>query len=522
MGNSQKAKRITRRGSRGRAGGREARQEARSQPSVPRVPYIQRQTGAYEILSEEGLCLIEQNADDILQEIGMEFHDDPEILEIFRRAGADVQGQRVRFEPGMCRQIIQATAPQEYTQHARNPDNTVRIGGRNTVLCPVFGAPFIHNLDEGRRYATLEDFHKLVKIHQSLPALHHSGGIVCEPVDVPVNKRHLDMLLGHIRYSDRGFFGALIGAERAEDSVAMAKILFGEDFVDQNCVLYAVSNTNAPLVLDSAMSGALKVYARNNQAVACTPWTLAGAMSPCTTAGTLAQVLAEALAVLSLTQLIRPGSPCLMGSFATPISMQSGAPTFGNPEGGKMVLAAGQLARRLGVPLHTVGALTSSKLPDGQALQESTDSLMMAFLAGANFINHACGWLEGGLCSGYEKSIIDADLCGKLVEFARGIDLSEEAQALDAIREVGPGDHFLGSAHTQRNFETAFYRSPLADANSFEQWQAEGGLDAAQRANKTWKDLLAAYEAPHIDPAILEALEDYVARRKASMPDLNY
>jgi len=328
--------------------------------------------------------------------------------------------------------------------------------------------------------------------------------------------------LGHFRYSDRGCFGSLIGEQRAQDSIAMAQILFGEDFVDQNCVLYSVANTNAPLVLDSAMSGALKTYARHNQAVACTPWTLAGAMSPCTVAGTLAQVLAEAMAVCALTQLIRPGTPCLMGSFATAISMQSGAPTFGNPEGGKMVLAAGQLARRLGVPFHTVGALSASKLPDAQAEQEATYGLIMSVLAGANFINHATGWLEGGLVTGYEKTMIDADLCGNLIDFCQGIDLSSEAQAMEAIVEIGPGNHFLSSKHTLRNFQSAFYQSQNADNNSFEQWSADGALDAAQRANKQWKEALQRYQEPMLDAAILEALEEFVAKRKASMPDRSY
>ena len=505
----------------GRSTQRRKKQSAKQQ-APERVPYIQRKIGTFDILNEEGLCLIEENADKILKEVGMEFRDDPEILELFRQAGADVQGERVRFESGMCRKIVQASAPNVYTQHARNPDNTVKIGGNNTVLSPVYGAPFVYDMDKGRRYATLEDFHDLVKLHQMLPSLHHSSGIVCEPVDVPVNKRHLDMLLGHILYSDRAFFGGLIGEQRAEDSVAMVKILFGEEFVDQNCCLYAVSNTNAPLVLDKDMSASLKVYARNNQAVACTPWTLAGAMSPCTEAGTLAQLLAEAQAVCALTQLIRPGTPCLMGSFATAISMQSGAPTFGNPEGGKMVLAAGQLARRLGVPFHTVGALTASKIPDAQSQQESAFGLTMALLAGANFINHACGWLEGGLCSGFEKSVIDADLCGKLISFAQGIDLSENAQALDAIFEVGPGEHFLSSAHTMANYKSAFYMSPIADNNSFEQWQMEGSINLTTKANRRYKQLLEEYRQPDIEPSIREELIAYVAKRKASMPDKSY
>lgn len=490
--------------------------------TIARAPYIKRKIATFDILSEEGLCLIEENADKILRDIGMEFHNDPEILEYFRDAGADIEDERVRFEPGMCRQIIQASAPRQYTQHARNPENNVEIGGDNTVLSPVYGPPFVHDIDNGRRYATLADFSNLNRIHQMLPQLHHCGGIVCEPVDLPVNKRHLDMMLSHITYGDRALFGALIGSERAEDSVAMVKILFGDEFVDQNTVLYGVSNTNAPLVMDDAMSGSLKVYARNNQAVACTPWMITGAMSPCTEAGTLAQLLAEALASCALTQLIRPGAPCLMGSFATAMSMQSGAPTFGMPEAAKTVLAAGQLARRLGVPFHTVGSLTSSKVPDSQAQQEGTMSLIMAVLAGANFINHATGWLEGGLCTGFEKTIIDADLCGKLIEFCKGIDLSENAQAMDAIAEVGPGSHFLASAHTLSNFESAYYNSTSGDANSFEQWQSEGSQGTAQRANKIWKGLLAEYQQPAIDAARLEALQEYVERRKAEMPDQSY
>lgn len=504
-----------------RSRGRAARLVQRG-AQEPRRPYISRRIGTFNILDEEGLSLIEANADRLLKEVGMEFHDDPEILDLFRTAGADVKGTRVRFEPGMCRKLVQATAPRQFKQHARNPTNTVVIGGDNTVLCPSWGPPFVHDLDRGRRYATLNDFRDLVRIHQMIPYLHHSGGVVCEPVDLPANKRHLDMLYTHVRYSDRPFMGAFIGSMRAQDAVNIAKIVFGEAFVAENAVLYNVSNTNAPLVLDANMSGSLKVYARNNQPVACTPWTLAGAMSPCTVAGTLAQVLAEALACLALVQLINPGAPCLMGSFASTISMQSGAPTFGTPEAAKMVLAAGQLARRVGVPFHTVGTLSASKLPDAQAEQEGTWGLLMSLLAGANVVNHATGWLEGGLVTGFEKTIIDADLCGKVMSLFEGIDLSENAQAMDAIEEVGPGSHFLGSAHTQSNFLSAFYRSTISDNNSFEQWNSEGGLDAAQRANRQWKKLLSDYADPGLDPAIDEELRAFIARRKESMPDQDY
>ncbi|MGC6485867.1 MAG: trimethylamine methyltransferase family protein [Candidatus Puniceispirillales bacterium] len=490
--------------------------------SQRRTPFINRQIGPLPVLSEEGLGIIENNADRILAETGMEFRDDPEILAIFRDAGCDVEGERVRFEPGFCRKVITATAPAQFLQHARNPANTVQIGGAASVLCPSWGPPFVHDELAGRRYASHADFINLVKLHQMIPWLHHSGGVVCEPVDLPANKRHLDMLYAHIRWSDRPFMGAFIGAERAGHAIAMARLLFGEDFVAENPVLYCVANTNAPLVMDSHMSGSLKTYARAGQPVACTPWTLTGAMSPSTTAGTLAQVLAEAMAGLCLVQLINPGAPCLMGSFASTMSMQSGAPTFGSPEAGQMVLAAGQLARRLGVPLHTVGTLSSSKCADAQSQQEATWGLLMALFAGANLINHATGWLEGGLVTSFEKTMIDADLCGKVGRFFDGIDLSENAQAMEAIAATGPGQHFLGSEHTQMNFLSAMFRPDLPDNNSFEQWSADGGLTMTERATTLWQERLAAYEDPGLDPAIDESLVEYMTCKKAEVPDADY
>ncbi len=487
-----------------------------------RAPYVTRNIGPLPVLSLEGLELIEANADRILQDTGMEFQDDPEILELFGAAGCDVRGTRVRFAPGFCRKTIQATTPPDYRQHARNAANTVHVGGRSTVLCPSWGPPFVRDLDRGRRYATYEDFVTLVKLHQTIPWLHHSGGVVCEPVDLPASTRHLDMLYAHFRWSDRPVMGAFIGAERAGHAIDMAKIVFEMSDLAEQPVLYGVSNTNAPLVLDAKMSGALKTYARAGQPVAVTPWVLTGAMSPCTVAGTLAQVLAEAMAGLALVQLIRPGAPGLMGTFASTMSMQSGAPTFGTPEAGQMVLAAGQLARRLGVPFHTVGTLSASKVPDAQSQQEATWGLMMAMFAGAHMINHATGWLEGGLVTGFEKTMIDADLCGKLQRFFEGIDLSENAQAMDAIAQTGPGQHFLGSAHTQANFLTALFRPETPDNTSYEQWEAAGGMDTAQRANALWKAHLDAYEDPGLDPAIDEALRDYVARTKAAIGEEAY
>ena len=491
-------------------------------PSALRAPFIDRKIGPLPVLSEEGLSLIENNADQILEEVGMEFRDAPNVLKVFRDAGCDVDGERVRFARGFCRKTITSSAPSEFTQLARNPDHSVKIGGNASILCPSWGPPFVHDEDRGRRYATFQDFTDLVKLHHTIPYLHHSGGVVCEPVDLPANKRHLDMLYAHIRWSDRAFMGAFIGAERAGHAIDMARILFGDDVVENNPVLYCVSNTNAPLVMDAHMSQALITYAKAGQPVACTPWTLTGAMSPTTIAGTLAQVLAEAMASMTLVQLVNPGAPCLMGSFASTMSMQSGAPTFGTPEAGQMVLAAGQLARRLGVPLHTVGTLSASKSADAQSQQEGTWGLIMSLFAGANLINHATGWLEGGLVTSYEKTVMDADLCGKICRFFDGIDLSENAQAMDAIAATGPGQHFLGSEHTQMNFFSALFRPELADNNSFEQWSADGSLTMTDRANASWKDRLENYEDPGLDPEIDDALQDYIRTRKDEMPDANY
>jgi trimethylamine--corrinoid protein Co-methyltransferase len=497
-----------------RTGGRAQRRQDRQGTPPPRLTYIQRQVGTYRLLDDEGLSLIEANAETILAEIGMEFRDDPEVLEIFRDAGADVKGERVRFEPGMCRAIIQKSAPRQFRQHARNPEMSVEIGGDNTLFCPSFGPPFVHDLEGGRRYATLEDFRNFTKLHHMLASVHHSGGVVCEPVDVAVPVRHLDMIYTHLRLNDKPFMGAVTAPERALDTVEMAKIVFGRDFVEENCCLYSVSNVNAPLVLDATMLGALKVYARHNQAVVVSPFILAGAMSPVTVAGTLAQLFAEVLAGLALVQLIRPGAPAVFGTFASPISMQTGAPTFGTPEGMQIQFCAAALARRLGVPFHSVGALTASKVPDAQAAYESAMQLQAAVLAGVNFIIHATGCLEGLLTMGYEKTVMDADICGALQAFSKGVDLSVNAQALDALREVGPGAHFLGCEHTQRNFETAFYRSPLADNKSFEQWSDEGAVWHHDRAAKLWRQMLKDYEKPPMDEAVDEALLAYMAKRR--------
>lgn len=505
-------------GRRGRGGGGAARRAERTAVSVETAHYIQRNIPNFEVLNEEALAVIEYNAETILEEIGVNFVENPAALDRWRAAGADVRGERVRIPRGLARTLC-ATAPRSFTQHARNPDRNVEIGGRNLVLSPVYGPPFVHDAERGRRYATIEDFQNFVKLGYMSKWLHHSGGTVCEPTDVPVNKRHLDMLLAHMTLSDKPYMGSVTEPGRAADSVAMSKILFGSDFVDRNTVMTSLININSPLTFDGIMMGALEVYAAANQAAIISPFIVGGAMAPVTVAGTLTQVQAEVLAGVAYSQLIRPGAPVIYGAFVTSIDMNSGAPTFGTPEAALITYGAGQLARRLGLPYRSGGSFCGSKLPDAQAAYETANTLNVALLAGVNFMLHACGWLEGGLVSSYEKFVMDADQLGALHGLARGIAMDENGQGMDAIREVGPGGHYLGCAHTQANFKTAFWRSDLLDYKPYETWAEEGARDTMQLAGLRVKKQLADYQQPALDEGVREALDDFVARRKAEMPD---
>lgn len=501
-----------------RSGGRSGRQAVRAAHAIEAVPFLTRTIKPYELVSDEGLSIIEHNADTILHEVGVEIRDYPSALKVFAEGGADVVGTRVRFPRGMARQLVMATAPASYIQHGRNPARNVQVGGDATVFAPNYGSPFVRDLDNGRRYATIEDFQNFVKLAYLSPYLHHSGGTVCEPVNIPVSKRHLDMVYAHLRYSDKPFMGSVTAGTRAQDSVDLARIGFGGDLGNRT-VMTSLINASSPLVWDASMLAAMEVYARNNQACIVTPFILAGAMAPTTSAGVAAQTLAEALAGMAFTQLIRPGAPVIFGSFASSMSMQTGAPTFGTPEPSLVLYACAALARRLNVPFRSGGSLTASKVADAQAAYESASTLLPTVMAGVHFVLHAAGWLEGGLSIGYEKFILDTDQLGMMATFVKGLDLSDNGQALDAIRENPPGNHFLGTAHTLANFETAFYRSDTADNSSFEQWTEDGSLDAAQRANRMWKKQLADYEAPALDSAIDEELQEFMARRKLELPD---
>jgi len=502
-------------------GTRQRRRERSERSSLAGPAYLTRRIPTYALLQEEELQRIEAAADRILAEIGMDIRGDAEALELFRRAGAQIEGERIRFEPGLVQDLCRS-APRQFRQHARNPTRSVEIGGEHIVLAPAYGSPFVHDREAGRRYGTLGDFENFVKLAYLSPELHHSGGTVCEPVDVAVNKRHLDMVYAHLRWSDKALMGSVTAPERAEDSIAMCRIVFGDAFVDANCVILGNINVNSPLVYDQTMTRSLRAYAAANQAAVVVPFILGGAMGPVTTAGAIAQAHAETLVGVALTQLQRKGAPVIYGNFLSSMALRSGAPTFGTPEPALGSLVVGQLARRAGLPLRCSGAFTSSKIPDGQAMLESAVSMQAAILCGANFILHSAGWLEGGLAMGYEKFVMDADLCGALQVYVQGLPIGDEDLALDAFREVGPGNHFFGCAHTMRHYESAFWDSAIADNNSFEQWRDAGGKAADERAHARWQAMLASYQPPPIDPGIDEALRDFVAKRKAADADRWY
>ncbi|TCP60556.1 trimethylamine--corrinoid protein Co-methyltransferase [Rhodovulum bhavnagarense] len=504
-----------------RGGGGAARRAARGAAGVECARFIERNIPDFDLLNAEALEIIEQNAEIVLEEIGVTFAENPDALTRWREAGADVQGERVRLPRGLARTLC-ATAPARFTQHARNPARNVDIGGRSLVLAPVYGPPFVRDLDGGRRYGTIEDFRRFVRLGYMSKWLHHSGGTVCEPTDVPVAKRHLDMLLAHMTLTDKPFMGSVTEPSRARDSIEMCEILFGRDFVAGNTVMTSLININSPLTFDATMMGALEVYAATNQACIVSPFIVGGAMAPVSVAGTLTQVLAEVMAGVAYSQLVRPGAPVIFGAFVTSIDMNSGAPTFGTPEASQILYGAGQLARRLGLPFRSGGGLCGSKLPDAQSAYETTHTLNAALLGGVNFMLHACGWLEGGLVASYEKFVMDADQLGALHKLAAGVATDPEAQAMDALREVGPGGHFLGCAHTQANFRDAFWRSELLDYKPFETWDEEGARDTSMLAADRVRALLARYEAPAIDPGLKEALEEFVSRRKAELPDSAY
>ncbi|NCX84084.1 MAG: trimethylamine methyltransferase [Rhodobacteraceae bacterium] len=497
---------------------RRSRKDRRSTETVGGAipsPHIQRSVPHFDVLDEAPLQQLDQQVDWLIENIGVAFRDDPVALDIWRAAGVMPTGEHgdlIRADAQWIRELV-AKAPSQFTQISRNPARNVTIGGNHQVFAPIYGAPFVRDLEKGRRYAAFDDYEKLLKLVYMHPNLHHGGLVICEPTDIPVSKRHLDMVYAQMTLSDKPHLGAITEKSRAQDSVDMVEIMFGADAMEEHVCIMANVNTNSPLLVDRVVSEAIQVYSSRGQAMVVTPFILTGAMGPVSTAASVAQAVAESMMCCAFAQLVRPGAPFVMGNFLSSMSLKSGAPTFGMPEPVLSNYVIGQMARRLGLPLRCGGSLTASKIEDAQAAYESADSMHSTMLAGSNYTLHAAGWLEGGLSTGFEKLIMDADRLGSL---------GPDAFARDAYEQVAPGGHFLGSDHTMRNYQTAFYEPKLSDSENVESWEEGGSKDMRKRAFERWNEMLKQYQPPALDAAKKEALTDYVVRRKSELPDAWY
>ncbi|MGN6549940.1 MAG: trimethylamine methyltransferase family protein [Pararhizobium sp.] len=468
------------------------------------------------VLSEEGLEAIHEASLTVLEEIGLDFLL-PEAREHLRRAGADVEegSLRVRFDRGLILEAI-ASAPSTFTLHARNPERNLRIGGNVLAFGAVASAPYCSDRDHGRRTGNQEDYRNLLKLAQSFDIVHFTGGYPVEPTDLHASIRHLDCLADLVKLTDKVFHAYSLGRERNLDGIEIARIGRGisREQMAAEPSLFTVINASSPLRYDAPMLQGVIEMSAMNQAVAITPFTLAGAMAPVSIAGALVQQNAEALAGIALTQIVRKGAPVIYGGFTSNVDMKSGAPAFGTPEYMKAVIAGGQLARRYRLPYRTSNTCAANTL-DAQAAYESMMSLWALTQGGGNLVMHAAGWMEGGLTASFEKFILDVDMLQMVAEFLKPLDTSPADLALDAIRDVGPGGHYFGTAHTLARYETAFYSPMLSDWRNFESWSQAGQPTTFDHANRIYKEVLAAYERPPLDTAIAEELDAFVARRKA-------
>jgi trimethylamine---corrinoid protein Co-methyltransferase len=472
----------------------------------------------FEVLSSDAIGTLERGWRRLLTDVGIAF-DHAEALELLRAAGQRIEGEVVFLDPDFVLEQV-ALAPAEFDLQARNPERSVRIGGDAMVFASVYGSPFVREGDV-RRDATMDDFERLVRLSQSFPQIDSPGGVICEPSDRPLDSRHLDMTFALQTLSDKPYFGSVTSAGNARDSIRMTEILFGgRETIERTPALLAIVNVNSPLRYDGRMLDALIEYARAGQAPIVTPFLLMGAMAPVSIPAAIAQQTAEAFAGIALAQLVRPGCPVVLGSFLSNTDMQSGSPGFGGPESALSLYCTGQIARHYGLPWRAGGGgLTSSQTVDAQAAYDALNTMLPAFLAGANLMMHAAGWLESGLVSCFEKFVVDVELLRVLREEFTPFDVDEQSLAFDAHVEVGQGGHFLGAAHTLERFRTCFYRPLLSSTENFERWQRRGGRDATARAAEIVRDTLEAYEEPPLDDAVRTELTEYVQRRRAELGD---
>ena len=471
----------------------------------------------YEILSTDAIATLDGAWRRLMTEVGVEFMSD-EALALFAAAGQKVEGNTVFLDPEFVLAQV-ALAPKEFDVRARNPRNTVHIGGDHMAFGAVYGPPFVR-AGEVRRDGTMADFENFARLAQSFDVLDSAGGVICEPNDTPLDSRHLDMTLALMTLTDKMYMGNVVSGTNARDTIAMGEILYGgREAIEEVPASISLINCNSPLRWDDRMLDALFEYARAAQPVVLTPFILMGAMSPVTIPAALVQQITEALSGIALAQLIRPGTPVIFGSFLSNIDMQSGSPTFGTPESGIGLLCTGQIARHFGLPFRTGGGLTSSQVPDAQAGYEALMTLMPTFLAGTNWVMHSAGWLEGGLVAGFEKFIIDAQIVEMLQHEFTPLEIDEGSLGFDAHVEVGHGGHFLGSMHTMERFRTCFYRPFLNSSENYERWMRNGAQDTATRSAAIWRKRLEEYEQPGLDDGIRAELEDFVTRRRRELGD---
>jgi trimethylamine--corrinoid protein Co-methyltransferase len=495
-----------------RGPGRAAREKRRAEAAASVKPLVNK-LPLTEILDEAGLETIHRATVRLLKEVGILIIDYPSALDTFAEHGARVKGQTVFLDEDILMHFIRQV-PNEFTWQARNPDRNLRIGGRNCVFAPMYGPPFVLDYERGRRQATLEDFHNFAKLSYLAPDIHSAGGTLVEPNDIDISIRHLDMLMAHIQLNDKAFLGSITHANNARDTVAMAEILFGAQSIRENPAVMAIINASSPMRFDDRMLSAVEVYAKAGQPSVITPFIIAGAMSPTTIAATLAQQNAEALFGICFAQMIRPGCPAIYGSFLTNIDMKTGAPCFGTPSSTLALYAGAQLARRYGIPFRSGGNFTASRVPDAQAGYESASTIWPTIQAGTNFVLHAAGWLEGGLIAGYEKFVIDLEMLSMMARYVQGISLNEEDFAWDAYAEAGPGNHFLGTQHTMRHYDTAFHNHTIFNMDNYEKWEEDGQVTTFQKAHGTWQNMLKHYEKPALDQGLEDQLLAFVSKRK--------
>jgi trimethylamine--corrinoid protein Co-methyltransferase len=456
----------------------------------------------YEILSQEAMDTLDRGWRRIVSELGIEFLL-PEAVELFRAAGQTVEGDHlVKLDPEFILEQV-AKAPREFELQARNPERSVHLGGDHMVFSAVYGPPFVREGAE-RRDATMADFENFVRLSQSFDELDSPGGTIVEPNDTPLDSRHLDMVYALQTLSDKPYMGSVISGPNAVDTIEMGRIVFGgAEALERAPVSISLINCNSPLRWDDRMLSAMVEYNRAGQAVVMTPFLLMGAMSPVSIPATLVQQIAEALSGIALCQLVRPGCPV----------------SFGTPESAIGLLCTGQIARHFGLPFRSGGGLTASQTADAQGAYEALMTLLPTFLAGTNFVMHSAGWLEGGLVSCYEKFIVDIELLRMLRHEFTPLEIDEASLAFDAHQEVGSGGHFLGAAHTLERFRDCFYRPLLSSTENFDRWTRNGGMDAAARAERIWRETLERYEEPPLDDAVRAELGEYVVRRRAELGD---